>query len=870
MRAAAWVRTLGRDASSVAGDERSLRGFLAYCQGTLLAPLLAPSPVTLALLDAEKRRAMGLAPAVTSALESHRAAHGSLRAFMDWCSVAATVAADVERALADVGEEESAALGAAAELGVDAAPAEAPAAAAAPAAAPAAAEAAGGGLGEAAAALAAGPHAHALRARAYAAELRALHSALVALLQASLDAATGALLEKAEDYSGEAKGVRELLCVDAFEVGAEAASASPAGVRLAPGPFVRRRNAGEVVIWCSLTGTRINRNPKPFSGPSVEAEFQKGCLGIATNVAVRVSTLLTALESVPGGSASGSASVGGSGKAKARPKSAGGMPRAAAAAGGSQEEGKEGGSEGAAGSSSGASEAAEGKEGAAEEGKEGKEGEGSAAEAPAAAPRPAAPAPAPAPAPASVPLRPLGGWLCLDQLLMPPPNSGIRGWAMTAAALPPPGGAAALPHPLLRMEHPAASNASAASTTSVKVKWHLPRHIVTGPLELVCPPPSSGSAGAPPHPRALLPGRWLPERSEWSTDGVADAVFHAPTRTLQFAATAFAPHALLQPRAVDLPFQSWVLAPALAPALAGAAGAAGGDQPPQHAATLALTTARGLTVRLHVSGAGCRLLAPRLPALAHLTGGGEGEEEEGGGSAAGRSGSSSGSGSGSGSSGGEHPGGATAWEPLPAAPCLPPGQMLAALRACGLHLAPSDSDAPAAAALLGAESSARALAPLLPRCTEAALHADLAHACASFRLEGCSGRGYAAGVAPADPSDAPPNAHAPLLAQVRALETLEPAGAGSSAWRSGATASLRLRIVQDSGVPRGFKVSAAPEGAGAGSAGGGAGVAHAALDTCLLASASPEASAWLAAAPPAFTETVRRLLCLVRPLNFSA
>jgi hypothetical protein len=77
-------------------------------------------------------------------------------------------------------------------------------------------------MGEAAAALAEGPRAHALRARAYAAELRALQSALVALLQASLDAATGALLGKAEDYSGEAKGVRELLCVDAFEVGAEA------------------------------------------------------------------------------------------------------------------------------------------------------------------------------------------------------------------------------------------------------------------------------------------------------------------------------------------------------------------------------------------------------------------------------------------------------------------------------------------------------------------------------------------------------------------------------------------------------------------------------------------------------------------------
>jgi hypothetical protein len=101
----AWGRALGKDATSAASDERSLRSFLAYCHSTLGEPQLAASPVTQALVDAEKRRAIGLAPAVTSALESHRAALGSLKAFMDWCAMVATVGADVERALADVAED---------------------------------------------------------------------------------------------------------------------------------------------------------------------------------------------------------------------------------------------------------------------------------------------------------------------------------------------------------------------------------------------------------------------------------------------------------------------------------------------------------------------------------------------------------------------------------------------------------------------------------------------------------------------------------------------------------------------------------------------------------------------------------------------
>ena len=755
-------------------------------------------------MDAEKRRAIGLAPAVTSVLESHRAAQGSLRAFMDWCTMVATVAADVERALADAAEEESAALGAAAELALARHEASGGSSSSGSASG-------GSAVVEAAAALSAAPLASAARTRAYAHELRGLYASLLSLLQAMLDGACGALLDRAEDYSGEAKGVKELLSVDAFAVHAGAAAASPSGVRVAPGPFVRRRSGGEMVIWGSMTGQRVNRNPKPFSGPTVEVEFQKGCLGTAVNVAVRVNTLCTASERVPGGAQGEGGGAGGGARAKPRPKSALKAPPVAAAAA-------------AAAVTPAAGE--EGKEGV-EGGEEGKSGEGedaaAAAAAAAAAPKPSAAAAAALP---SVPLRPLGGWVCLDQLLMPPPNFGIRGWAMTPAAAPP---STPTPTcPLLRMEHPAASNASAASTTSVKVKWRIPSHIVLGPLEHVCPP--AGSAAAAPSPRALFPGRWSAERGEWSTESVLDPSFHAASRTVQFNAIGFVPHALLQPLAADLPYRAWRLTPH--------AGAA----PGLHAAVLHITTARGIEVALHCAEGGCTLLAPRVPELAFLTHGEGGEGGEGEGDCAG-------------------------------VPCLPPGQMLASLRACGLHLAPSDSDAPAVARLLEEEGGLRALAPLLPPCVEAALHADMAHAAASFTLEGVAGRGYVAGQAPPDPTDAPPNADAAVLAQVRALETLVPLGAGHTAgealaWRAGASAMQRITVREDRGLPRGCSLQAAPEGGGgAGSAGS---ATFAALDACLLASAAPEASAWLASAPPVFTETVRRLLCMVRPLNFSA
>ena len=907
----------------MSGSERTLRGFLAYCLETLREPALAPSPVTQALVEAEKRRAQGLAPRVVSALESHRAAVGSLQAYMDWCSTLATVAADVERALADVAEEECAALGVVAELDLGGGGgAEAQAAAAA--AEGGGSGGGGGGFAEAAGALAGPCRASAARLSAYGAELHALHCTLIGLLQASLDSGTAALLERAEDYSGEAKGVRELLCVDAYGVSPDTAEASPAAVRVAPSPFVRPRPAGEIIIWCSLTGQRVNRNPKPFTGPFIEAEFQKGCLGIQANVAVRINSVVTALEAVPPllgprgevmGSASGGAGGGGAGGARqrARPKSAprGAAPPPAAAAAAAAEEGKEG--EGKEG---------EGKEGEgkAEEGKEGEGGGGAGAGVAGSKAAPPPPAAAAAPSPlattttpaAAIPLRPVGGWISLDQLSMPAPNFGIRGWAMTPTAPPPPTASASASasasalsaSPLLRLEHPAVTNASAASTTNVKVRWHLPHHVVTGPAEGVCPrggsigssSSSSGSSSSPnPFPRALLPGRWVGERGEWTVEGVVDPSFTPATRTLQFGALNFAPHALLQPIAVDFPYASWALSPAPVATGAGAGAGRGG-----HAALLDITTARGIRVRMHVCAQGCTLLGPRLPALAFLTlGASSSSSSPAAAAAAASTGSGSGSGGaeaaaplpptasagggapldgaggggGGGGGGGEGEGGGEPFShPQRGAPCLPPGQMLAALRACGVHLSPRDVDAPATAAILAAEGRGVQLPPLLPPPVEAALYADLAYASASFALRSVAGRGYGAGVPPPDPSDAPPNSHARMLAQVRALETLEPLGAGHTgrgalAWREDPTATLRVSVREDGGLPRGCLVFAEPEGRGAGARVGG-GATYATVEACLLAAASPEALAWLTSAPPTFTEMVRRLLCLCRPLNF--
>ena len=146
----------------------------------------------------------------------------------------------------------------------------------------------------------------------------------------------------------------------------------------------------------------------------------------------------------------------------------------------------------------------------------------------------------------------------------------------------------------------------------------------------------------------------------------------------------------------------------------------------------------------------------------------------------------------------------------------------------------------------------------------------------AFALSSVPGRGFRAFAPPADADDAPPNAGAAVLAEVRALETLLPADAGGAgaharAWRELPTATLRVRVTRDAGAARGATVQAAPEGvpAALGDAFAAA-PAFVALDEALLARASPEALAAARAAPPRVTEAVRRVLALVRPYQFQA
>jgi hypothetical protein len=117
-----------------------------------------------------------------------------------------------------------------------------------------------------------------------------------------LDGAAAALLTSAEDYGGEIQGgAREVLVSDGVVcVGASGAHASPTGARVDAGaPFARSRAAGGVVLWSSLMGARATR-ARVIGGAAAEAAFPKIVLGAAVNVAVRLSSVVTAADT-PGG-----------------------------------------------------------------------------------------------------------------------------------------------------------------------------------------------------------------------------------------------------------------------------------------------------------------------------------------------------------------------------------------------------------------------------------------------------------------------------------------------------------------------------------------------------------------------------------------
>ena len=872
-------------------------------------------------------RASGLAMDEAVPLESVAAGMGAIKAFSTWQSVVATVNADVDRVLANAREAVAAYSGAAAELSLNSVSwgSGAQGSGAAPTAAAVAVAVADGGVAVTVDGAASGTRTEELPLRAQhaaaragataatqrVAELEKFSVSLADLVTVSRDVATAALLDSAEDFAGEIKGgAREVRVADETHIAPSMALISPAALQVRASPFVRERVAGEMIIWSSLTGQKATRT-RVVAGNSIEVELPKIVLtASALNSAARVSTTLCTAHQPP--TAARARPSAAPARAPARPKSGNknkteeATPAPDAPEKDDSEkkslddsekkslvgEGKEGG-EGGSPRSPRPSTAGSSRPVTADSGKlaegEKKGGESTEPEAEVAvavavtetevvAPPLVLQA---APVPPTIPLRALGGWVHVEMFATTAPPKSYRGWAISSVAEAGGLGVRALAASLARIEHPAERNASAAAVTAVRVKWTLPAHLLTDAPAVPC-------AGGP---RAPAPARWLEERQIWSTVGVPEPSWSPATRALQFLTLSFSPHALVQPLAADWPYVAWALTPApLASNLPPGA-------PASPAVLLKIETARGFKVAIHITAAGCALVSPRLPSLAWLLVGNESEEATATLAAAATN-------------------SITTHElqtnPLPGAPRLPPGELLDLLDSAGLRLTPCDADVVGVNALLAAEAAiplpplppavkgasrtereaavtaheeaaaARAAAPapmlppLLSSSIEATLTADLSRAAAAFTISCVPGRGYKTRVAPADPDDCPPNAGAPVLAEILFLETLTPAradgvGEHTRAWAQDPTATLRMRVTEDPGCARGFKVQTSPEGVSR-ALGDPFTLAppFASIDESILQRASPEARVVALGVPASFTEVLRRTLLLMRPLAFSA
>lgn len=819
-------------------------------------------------------RAAGLALDEAVPLECTAAGTGAIKSFSTWQTVVATVAADIDRVLADAREAVAAYNASEAELNFS--DGDTTTTTNTTTTTP---------ITEGEQLPLRAEHAIARTGASAAiqrvAALEKFATALAELTIVSRDVATASLLDVAEDFAGEIKGgAREVRVADETFIAPAVALISPAAPLLRTSPFVRERIAGEMIIWSSLTGQKATRT-RVIAGNAIEAELPKIVLATSLNSAARVSTTLCAAHQPIAAAVRMRPTTSTATTRAARPKSGSTNKNkteeaptsdAAAAQDGDEKksdegEGKEGEITARSRSRSSRPATAEGKTEGKTESSEGKSadtegGDSSDVVSATVTHQNTQQQQSSPPSPPPIPLRALGGWVHVEMFATTAPPKTLRGSAMTLVSESVGGqGARALALSLARIEHPAERNTSAAAATAVRVKWTLPAYVLTDAPAIPC------SGG----PRAPTPARWIEEKQVWTTTGVPEPTWTANTRALQFLTTSFSPHALVQPVAADWPYASWALTPAGAPS--------------SPAVLLSIETARGFKVSIHISNAGCALVGPRLAALAWLTGGAAGDESDISTTT-------------------------TTTTPLPGAPVLPPGELLALLDSAGIRLTPSDADVAGVNAILAAEAAmplppmapalkgasrvekealaaayevavaahdaapVPTLTPLLPASIEAALTTDLSRAAAAFTVSCVRGRGYQQRVTPADPDDAPPNAGAPILAEILFLETLTPAapvGGHAQAWALDPTATLRMRVTDDPGARRGFKVQSTPEGVSR-SLGDPFIVAppFASIDECILQRASPEARAVTQSVPTSFTELLRRTLLLTRPLAFSA
>lgn len=172
----------------------------------------------------------------------------------------------------------------------------------------------------------------------------------------------------------------------------------------------------------------------------------------------------------------------------------------------------------------------------------------------------------------------IGGVFTLDLLAIPAPPKRARGWMMREVATDTADRIKKLPYPLDGMV--------ASAAMPVKVSITLPSHVIY-------------SAGGSP----LRVGWWDAHAKTWEEDGITEINFNADTNVLSFNTMHVTHLAVLQQRDMNHQKYRWSLQMSTSVA---------------NKAQLQLKTEHYESIRLEVTDAGCRLVAPSEPQLLPL------------------------------------------------------------------------------------------------------------------------------------------------------------------------------------------------------------------------------------------------------------
>jgi cancer susceptibility candidate protein 1 len=173
---------------------------------------------------------------------------------------------------------------------------------------------------------------------------------------------------------------------------------------------------------------------------------------------------------------------------------------------------------------------------------------------------------------------PIGGVLHLDMLKLPKRTRKVKEWEMSRISN--------LTTGVERLHYPpgASPHDHAASTNAqpFRVKVTLPSTLVV--------------------PSDPVVAYWNGEDKTWSSEGIAEVNFDAPSRLLSFHTTKLTPIAVIQPNHIDLPFERWSITPT-----------------GQNRAD-AVFEAKRFMVTISIDGGMCTLTGPKQPELETLIG----------------------------------------------------------------------------------------------------------------------------------------------------------------------------------------------------------------------------------------------------------